>query len=72
LSLARRTIFSTAIRKTPTTGPSLKTLREQASNCRACHLWKDATQAVFGEGPRRFVDDFRIAADLSRKSARAA
>ncbi len=31
--------------------PSLKTLREQAAGCRACPLWKDATQTVFGEGP---------------------
>jgi uracil-DNA glycosylase len=34
-----------------TTG-SLKALREEASNCRACPLWKDATQTVFGEGPQ--------------------
>jgi DNA polymerase len=27
-------------------------LREQASACRACPLWKDATQTVFGEGPQ--------------------
>ena len=31
--------------------PSLQTLREEAAGCRACHLWKDATQTVFGEGP---------------------
>ena len=31
-------------------GSSLETLREEASRCRACHLWKDATQIVFGEG----------------------
>jgi uracil-DNA glycosylase len=30
---------------------TLKTLREEASHCRACDLWKDATQIVFGEGP---------------------
>src|SRR6266404_5719346 len=35
-----------------TSGTSLKTLREQASRCRACHLWKNATQTVFGEGPQ--------------------
>jgi probable DNA metabolism protein len=29
---------------------SLKDLRTQAASCRACHLWKDATQTVFGEG----------------------
>jgi uracil-DNA glycosylase family protein len=33
-------------------GLSLKTLREQARHCRACHLWKNATQTVFGEGPQ--------------------
>jgi uracil-DNA glycosylase family protein len=32
--------------------PSLKTLREEAADCRACPLWKDATQTVFGEGPQ--------------------
>jgi uracil-DNA glycosylase len=32
-------------------GLSLKTLREEARRCRACHLWKNATQTVFGEGP---------------------
>jgi probable DNA metabolism protein len=31
---------------------SLKTLREEAAGCRACPLWKDATQTVFGEGPQ--------------------
>jgi uracil-DNA glycosylase family protein len=31
---------------------SLSTLRDEASRCRACHLWKNATQTVFGEGPQ--------------------
>ncbi len=30
---------------------TIDSLREQASHCRACPLWKDATQTVFGEGP---------------------
>jgi DNA polymerase len=30
----------------------LETLRAEAAECRACPLWKDATQTVFGEGPR--------------------
>jgi DNA polymerase len=30
---------------------SLPRLREEAAGCRACHLWKNATQTVFGEGP---------------------
>src|SRR5215213_4381931 len=33
-------------------GTSLKILRQEASHCRACHLWKGATQTVFGEGPQ--------------------
>jgi uracil-DNA glycosylase family protein len=36
----------------PRSGSSLKILREEASRCRACHLWKNATQTVFGEGPQ--------------------
>ena len=35
-----------------TASPSLETLREEAAACRACPLWKDATQTVFGEGPQ--------------------
>jgi DNA polymerase len=31
---------------------SLKALREAANGCRACDLWRPATQAVFGEGRR--------------------
>jgi uracil-DNA glycosylase family protein len=30
----------------------IETLREEAAGCRACPLWKDATQTVFGEGPQ--------------------
>jgi uracil-DNA glycosylase len=29
---------------------SLKALREAAEHCRGCHLWRGATQTVFGEG----------------------
>jgi len=36
----------------PMSTSSLGTLRDEAANCRACHLWKDATQTVFGEGPQ--------------------
>ena len=32
---------------------SLKSVRESAKDCRACSLWKRATQTVFGEGPSR-------------------
>src|SRR3954471_2208693 len=31
---------------------SLKALREAAAECRGCHLWRPATQTVFGEGRR--------------------
>jgi uracil-DNA glycosylase len=29
---------------------SLKSLREAAADCKGCHLWRGATQTVFGEG----------------------
>jgi uracil-DNA glycosylase len=32
---------------------SLRALREAAAECRGCPLWRDATQTVFGDGPRR-------------------
>jgi DNA polymerase len=32
---------------------SLTSLREAVDGCRGCHLWRDATQAVFGEGLKR-------------------
>jgi uracil-DNA glycosylase family protein len=32
---------------------NLKTLREAASGCRGCHLWRGAKQTVFGEGLKR-------------------
>ena len=31
----------------------LAALREAAAGCRGCHLWRDATQTVFGEGLKR-------------------
>jgi uracil-DNA glycosylase family protein len=30
----------------------IEALRAEAADCRACPLWKDATQTVFGEGPQ--------------------
>jgi uracil-DNA glycosylase len=30
---------------------TLAQLRDSAAGCRACDLWRDATQTVFGEGP---------------------
>jgi uracil-DNA glycosylase len=32
---------------------SLTALRSAAAGCRGCHLWRGATQTVFGEGPAR-------------------
>jgi uracil-DNA glycosylase family protein len=32
---------------------SLTALREAVDGCRGCHLWRGATQAVFGEGLKR-------------------
>jgi uracil-DNA glycosylase family protein len=32
--------------------PTLAKLREAAAGCRGCDLWVNATQTVFGEGPR--------------------
>jgi len=39
-----------ALRSETKTG-EIGSLREQAAQCRACPLWKDATQTVFGAGP---------------------
>ena len=39
--------------KKPAGKVTLKVLREQATSCRACPLWREATQTVFGEGPIR-------------------
>jgi uracil-DNA glycosylase len=33
--------------------PTVTKLREAAAGCRACPLWKDATQTIFGEGPAK-------------------
>ena len=38
-------------RKSVAAASELEKLREEAAGCRACPLWKDATQTVFGEGP---------------------
>ena len=40
-------------RKPAALADSLAALRAEAADCRACPLWKDATQTVFGEGPDR-------------------
>ena len=33
--------------------PTINKVRETAKDCRACHLYRHATQTVFGEGPRK-------------------
>src|SRR5437899_12863340 len=38
---------------TPPDSRDLTTVREPAENCTACHLYKRATQTVFGEGPKK-------------------
>ena len=48
---AQRRLEEPMRRKTAIAADELETLREEAAGCRACPLWKDATQTVFGEGP---------------------
>jgi uracil-DNA glycosylase family protein len=38
--------------KSAASADDIEALRDEAADCRACHLWKDATQTVFGEGPQ--------------------
>src|SRR3989440_12452515 len=38
---------------TPPDSSSLSTVRDAAKDCTACHLYKKATQTVFGEGPKK-------------------
>jgi uracil-DNA glycosylase len=33
--------------------PTLPALQKAAADCKACDLWENATQTVFGEGKRR-------------------
>jgi DNA polymerase len=37
----------------PPASADLEVLRAAAADCKACPLWEDATQTVFGEGPQR-------------------
>ena len=41
------------IRRIPADDRELQATRREAADCRACPLWKPATQTVFGEGPAR-------------------
>lgn len=47
---AQKRLEPVMARKQP--GDELEALRDEAAQCRACPLWKDATQTVFGEGPK--------------------
>src|SRR5437588_2279755 len=38
---------------TPPDSSNLSTVRDAAHDCTACHLYKHATQTVFGEGPKK-------------------
>jgi uracil-DNA glycosylase len=40
------------IRRAAPASANLEDLREEAADCHACHLYKNATQTVFGEGPQ--------------------
>ena len=40
-----------AMTRTTDNSDMIATLRDAATHCRACPLWQDATQTVFGEGP---------------------
>jgi len=50
--MAERDLFS-AEAELPDLGPNttISRLRGEAADCRRCHLYKHATQTVFGEGP---------------------
>jgi uracil-DNA glycosylase len=53
LNPVRRRNHSTGSEKMPLAASlSLEPLREEAAHCRACPLWKNTTQTVFGEGPQ--------------------
>jgi len=50
---------------------SMKSLREAVQDCRGCPLYKDATQAVFGEGPVRDVELMMVGETPGDKEDRA-
>jgi DNA polymerase len=50
---AQKRLESQMPRKAAASSDSIAALRSEAADCRACPLWKDATQTVFGEGPSR-------------------
>jgi len=50
--VAKKKTQGTAENLIPET-PTLFSLKEAASDCKACDLWENATQTVFGEGAKR-------------------
>jgi uracil-DNA glycosylase len=58
LHLSNRSVTKAGTRSTGSAAdfippnPTLPKLREAAQGCRGCDLWVNATQTVFGEGPR--------------------
>ncbi len=48
--MPRRPVQSSESLLLPPSYPDLKAAAKAAQDCRACDLWKNATQAVFGEG----------------------
>lgn len=51
--MSQRDLFSSDEGELPDIGPNatIAALRDEAAHCTRCHLYKDATQTVFGEGP---------------------
>jgi len=50
--VVKKKIQGTAENLIPDT-PTIFSLKEAASDCKACDLWENATQTVFGEGAKR-------------------
>ena len=53
--MAHKDLFAAVDTEPPDIGPNttIATLAEDAAHCTRCHLYKHATQTVFGEGPSR-------------------
>ncbi|MFD0323789.1 uracil-DNA glycosylase family protein [Lysobacter gummosus] len=49
----------------------LRQLRAMAADCRACPLWRDATQTVFGEGPRAAASSWWASNPATKRIAAA-
>jgi uracil-DNA glycosylase len=49
----KRTVDPTSIPDLIPPHPAIPSLQEAAKHCRACDLWRNATQTVFGEGAQK-------------------